>query len=92
MRNGEGNQDKVILWGKLLMSDIYNVQHSIENDLESDIKCGVRELYRLFKEDCYIYNQEFTDMVVREVELKSENKKLAQICESIVNIIKSEKD
>lgn len=75
------------------MSDIYNnVQYSIKNNIESDIECGLRELYRVFKEDCYIYNQEFTDMVVREVELKSENKKLAQICESIVDIIKSEKE
>ncbi len=69
------------------MCDIHkDVQYSIENDIEN----GVRELYRLFKENCYIYNQEFTDMVVREVELKSENKKLVQICESIVGIIKSE--
>ena len=75
------------------MSDIYNnVQYSIENDIESDIECGVREIYRLFKEDCYIYNKEFTDMVVREIELRSGNKKLAQICESIVDAIKSERE
>ncbi len=74
------------------MSDINaNVQYGIENDIESDIECGLRELYRVFKEDCYIYNEEFFDMVVREVELKSENKKLGQICKSIVDIIKAEK-
>jgi hypothetical protein len=71
------------------MNDIYdNVQYNVENDIER----GVKEIYRLFKEDCYIYNQEFTDMVVREVELKSGNKKLAQICKSIVDTIKSEKE
>ena len=75
------------------MNDInYNVQYSIENDISSEVECGVREIYRLFKEDCNIYNKEFTDMVVREVELKSGSKKLAQICESIVDAIKSEKE
>ncbi|QNU66757.1 hypothetical protein EHE19_018275 [Ruminiclostridium herbifermentans] len=71
------------------MNDIYdNVQYSVENDIER----GVKEIYRLFREDCNIYNQEFTDMVVREVELRSGNKKLAKICESIVDTIKSEKE
>lgn len=59
-------------------------------NIDNDIKNGVSELYKLFKETCYVYNQNFTDMVVTEVELQSKNKQLAKICEGIVSIIKSE--
>lgn len=74
------------------MGDIHkDIQYDNECDIENDIGNGVRELYRIFKESCYVYNQEFTDIVIKEVNIKSENKNLAQICESIIDIIKSEK-
>lgn len=69
-----------------------DVRYNNECDFENDIEDGVGELYRIFKESCYVYNQEFTDMVVREVSIQSDNEKLVKICESIVDKIKSEKE
>ena len=74
------------------MGDIHkDVQYDNKCDIENDIGNGVRELYRIFKESCYVYNQEFTDIVIKEVHIKSGNNSLVQICESIIDIIKSEK-
>lgn len=58
----------------------------------NDIEKGVKELYKIFKDNCYLHDQEFADMVVREVGIKSENKNLVLICESIVDLLKSQKE
>jgi len=58
----------------------------------NDIENGVKELYKILKDNCYLHDQEFADMVVKEVEIKSKNKNLVLICESIVDMLKTQKE
>lgn len=57
----------------------------------NDIENGVKELYKIFKENCYLQNHEFADMVVREVGIESKNKNLELICQSIVDTLREQK-
>jgi hypothetical protein len=58
----------------------------------SDIENGVKELYRIFKDNSYLHDQEFTDMVIEQVGIKSQNKNLVLICESIIDLLKLPKE
>ena len=58
----------------------------------NDIENGVKELYRIFKENCYLQNPEFADMVVREVGIESQSKNLELVCKSIVDVLRSQKE
>lgn len=58
----------------------------------NDIENGVKELYRIFKDNSYLHDQEFTDMVIEEVGIKSKNKNLVLICESIADLVKSQEE
>ena len=57
----------------------------------NEIENGVKELYGILRVKCYLRNQEFTDLLVKDIELKSDNKNLVLLCESILEILKLEK-
>ncbi|PYG87213.1 hypothetical protein LY28_02351 [Ruminiclostridium sufflavum DSM 19573] len=59
--------------------------------IDNNIRNGIAELYKILKENCAIYDEKFRNMVVREIETKSNNKNLTRICINIMEIIKSEK-
>lgn len=58
----------------------------------NDIEDGVKELYRILKDNCYLHDEEFADMVVKEIGIKSNNKNLVLVCESIVDMLKTQKE
>jgi hypothetical protein len=55
----------------------------------NDIERGVKELYKILKDNCYLHDQEFTDMLVEEIGVTSKNKNMVIICESIVDMLKT---